>query len=357
MAALCPSDIAIEDWELLDDPNEWLDKPRTDRDSLRLIMRTTPRATWSQHVIDNYVLLRKWERCGSGQSEEPLRLYGEAEEDLFGSDDDERQPEPRSPTSPSYSPTSPSYSPTSPSYNPQASAAPVYRPTSPDYSPESPTYGVAVQETPPATPPKVEPERRSKRKIVDDSDDEEPAAKKPCFSVEIGPVDGHVFAAFSNAASEVLAHVRKKNKKLTKELAETKDREVGLQEANEKLEHSLQREQARVEDLMTSLREAVEELGKKKKAVDVLINGNCVMGDHLRGKSNGEPAPSGDNGCCICMTKFGDMVARDCGHTVCSDCVPILVGMDNGQLCPTCRQPHNGFVEFRASGYKIESAV
>lgn len=377
----CPSDISFDAWAAVGS-NDWMHYSRDHRVYLRSIMETTPKSLWSFYVHDKYVMLRKWERRGRGQDEEPLvlrpepeqavdeeELFGSDEEDveeqaadnLFGSDEEERESgdEESEPDQPG-SPTSPSYSPTSPDYSLDADAAPAYRPTSPNYVPTSPTYGAVVPETPPATPPKVEPELRPKRKgmfVLDDTDDEEePAAKKPRSSTDLQPISGAVFAAFSNAVGEVESSLRDQNKTLAKELADTKRRLSSCEDRNSTIEAALSSRLEELDELVTKNSKMQEELKEKRHAVGVLVNATCVMGDQLRGKSTGEPAPSGDNGCCVCMTKFGNMVARHCGHTVCSDCVPILVGFDNGHLCPTCRQPHDGFVQFRTSGYPIESA-
>jgi hypothetical protein len=110
--------------------------------------------------------------------------------------------------------------------------------------------------------------------------------------------------------------------------------------------------------------EMQEELEEKTHTIDmlqhgtrVLVNASRVMTNMLCGKSNGAPAPLDDNGCAICMVRVADMVARGCGHTICSNCVPQLLAMEKGDECPRCRQQHNGFVQIHTSGLKIESSV
>jgi len=271
----CPADIESDEWELIAS-TDWTHYSRDHRDHLCQVMKSTPVDCWSDYVRTKYVMLRKWERCGGGQDEEPLRVHGEAAD------------EPDSPTSPSYSQESP--------------------------------LDVVVPETPP----------RLKRKIVDE---DEHAAKRPQSSTELQPVSGFVFAAFSNAAASV---------------------ETGLRDQNQALSNALSFRLTEVETLNAKTTTMQQEIKKHRHDIEVLVKASCVMGDLLRGKSSGEPAPCDSNGCPICLTRFANMVSRRCGHTVCSECVTILARFDNGHLCPTCREPHEGYVQLRASGYEIE---
>ena len=281
----CPVDIESDEWELIAS-TDWTHYSRDHRDHLCQVMKSTPVDCWSDYVRTKYVMLRKWERCGGGQDEEPLRVHGEAAD------------EPDSPTSPSYSQESP--------------------------------LDVVVPETPPATPRKIEPQPRLKRKIVDE---DEHAAKRPHSPSELQPVSGFVFAAFSNAAASV---------------------ETGLRDQNQALSNALSFRLTEVETLNAKTTTMQQEIKKHRHDIEVLVKASCVMGDLLRGKSSGEPAPCDSNGCPICLTRFANMVSRRCGHTVCSECVTILARFDNGHLCPTCREPHEGYVQLRASGYEIE---
>ena len=326
----CPSDINWQEWELVG-IDDWYHYTPEHRDYLCSIMRNTAKATWSRYVLEKYVMLRKWEQWT--RSQEPLQIPppseegSSSEEHLFGSDDEEPAPD-EEPLS-------------------EGNVSPSYSPTSP---PESPTV--------PETPPSVEPRIQSRHRIVSESSDEEEeehVLKKPRFlATEMHPVSAAVFAAFSNAVAEVETSLRDENKKQAKALADTKVKLSFYQHTNGILESSLSSHQHELERLHAKCSNMEHELLHKRHAVNMLVNGTGVLADQLRGKSSGEPAPSGDNGCPVCMTKFGDMIARNCGHTVCSECVPILVRTDNGHLCPQCRQPHGEFVLLRASGCKIE---
>jgi hypothetical protein len=350
-----PDDIDEEEWELVS-AHDWLRLSQTRKDELRHTMETRPRGVWSEYVSHGYVMLRKWERCGGGQVVIPLKVYGETpdesgltEEDLFGDDESEND-------------------------------EPSYSPTSPDYSPESPTYGAAgSSETPSMTPPKAEPvPRGSKRKIVDDDEQMDKRQHTGTTLVEVIdsddeqverttkllPISADMFATFSNSMVEMEQKLKEKLKVVTEELKDTKCQLELADKSNNVLLANAAKKKEKRREMKAKMLEMQEELEEKTHTIDmlqhgtrVLVNASRVMSNMLCEKSAGQSAPLDDNGCSICMVKVADMVAKDCGHTICSGCVPRLLAMENGEDCPRCRQNHNGFVKIHTSGLKIESGV